>query len=238
MASPDGPADFDLELAALLAPAVCAGALGPAGCERPRAVEDECRRALASGTPEPSLRESLLMLVPFAGVPRALDAFAGLCAATGEGGSAFAPGDEGGANEAVRTARGRALFDSVYGPSADRVLARLGSLEPAVVPCVLSDAYGRVLARPGLAPAVRECLAVAVLCALRLENQLVGHVRGALRLGAAADDLRRVLSAAAAYAAPDLVAAAVAEARRFAGDRSEGRPQERGADEDERPGQG
>ena len=52
------------------------------------------------------------------------------------------------------------------------------------------------MSRGGLSEAQRERLAVVFLCALRLPNQLSGHVRGALRCGATAAEIEASLASA------------------------------------------
>lgn len=176
----------------LLAPVVAQGASG-----RTDRLHDALRAALAGGVPPSAVREGLLMLALFAGIPRTLDAFA---AFRGVHDGPFAPEAGLPTDPAERRARfrerGRALFDRVYGRDAERVLGRLLDLDPELPLWIVEDAYGRVLARPGLSAAERECLAVVALCALGLRNQLSGHVRGALHCGAAPDDVRACLDAA------------------------------------------
>jgi alkylhydroperoxidase/carboxymuconolactone decarboxylase family protein YurZ len=155
------------------------------------------RAARAAHLSDGTLREALLMLVPYAGYPRALAAFAAAALAPDESGRAAAAGDDVPAGE--RPERGRAAFARVYGPTADRVLAGLAALDPRLPAWTLEHAYGRVLARPGIALVDRELLAVSMLTALGdLEEPLLGHMRGAVRLGATPADV-----AAAIDAVPD-----------------------------------
>jgi alkylhydroperoxidase/carboxymuconolactone decarboxylase family protein YurZ len=143
-------------------------------------VASETAAALAAGVPRASLEEALLQIVPYAGHPRALAAFAAARPALG-------PADPAAAHEAPRDtfpAAGDAAFATVYGDSAPRVRAGLGALHPLLLPWTLEHAYGRVLARPALPPPVREVLGVAILTALGgQDDALLGHARAALRLG-------------------------------------------------------
>ena len=176
------PASRDLtegERAALGA-LLAAGAAGRV--ELVRALVAQAQRL---GLAAQVLREALLMLVPYAGYPRALAAFAvaGL-------GPDLRPGAADEAPAGARAARGRAAFDAVYGSSAPRILEGLEALDPRLPAWTLEHAYGRVLARPGLAPRERELLAVAILTALGgLDEPLLGHMRGALRLGASPEQV-------------------------------------------------
>ena len=142
------------------------------------------------------------MIHLFAGFPRALDALAAAVPSLPP--AATEPPDDRGAF----VSRGRALFGRVYGADAARVLSRIEALDPSLAAWVLEDAYGRVLSRGGLTPADRERLAVAMLAAQGLRNQLAGHVRGALLCGATAAEIEVSLAAASPWIAPDDLAAA------------------------------
>lgn len=173
------------ELRAALGCVAAAGAVG---------ARDLLRRSLALatslGATDAAQRETLLMLVPYAGYPRALAALA----AAGLG---PAP-DAGEIAAAQRADAGRRAFDQVYGPTAGRVLEGLARLDPRLPAWTLEHAYGRVLARPGLALLERELLAVSLLTALGgLEDPLLGHMRGARRLGASAAEVGAMIDAVA-----------------------------------------
>lgn len=172
-----------------LAALVAAGALG-LSAQVARAVGE----ARAAGATPSILREALLLLVPYVGHPRALAAFKAAGPLGGPAGS-----DE--ADPGQRAVRGRQAFEAVYGPTAGRVLDGLAALDPCLPAWTLEHAYGRVLARPGLALVERELLGVSLLTALGgLDDALLGHLRGAARLGASAEAL-----AAAVAALPDEV---------------------------------
>ncbi|MCG3133208.1 MAG: hypothetical protein HMLKMBBP_00329 [Planctomycetes bacterium] len=153
-------------------------------------VASSVRAAAARGVPESEVRETLRMLHPFIGFPRALDAFAAAGLAGG-GAPAGEPGDA--------EAAGRDAFERVYGPDAPRILARIRGMDEEAARRVIADAYGRVISQPGLPLVVRERIAVVVLAAQGLVNQLGGHVGGALRCGAAAGDIEADLAACAPW---------------------------------------
>lgn len=180
--APDDPAPLRAALGALVA----AGALGLK--DRVAAAVALARRA---GAGEGALRETLRMLVPYAGYPRALAAFgaAGLGPPETEAQAAELP-------SAVRTREGIQAFERVYGPTAKRVEAGLAALDPLLPAWTLEHAYGRVLARPDLPLLERELLAVSLLSALGgLDEALLGHMRGARRLGASAADVAAAVEA-------------------------------------------
>jgi alkylhydroperoxidase/carboxymuconolactone decarboxylase family protein YurZ len=64
-------------------------------------------------------------------------------------------------------------------------------MHPDLATWMIEQGYGRVLARPGLGARERELVTIAVLAASGWERQLVSHLIGAGRLGAAAADVRR-----------------------------------------------
>src|SRR5262249_55623454 len=89
------------------------------------------------------------------------------------------------------------------------VLRRIDRAAPGFAAWILEDAYGRVLSREGLATRERELLSIVALAALDCPAQLKSHVRGALRLGAALDEV----NAAVAIAAERISADATRRAR-------------------------
>lgn len=149
-----------------------------------------------------ALREGALMTHLFAGFPRAIEAFAVVEDAVRRAGQAWptsAPDD-------AAVGDGSAAFERIYGAHAGRVRARLSSYAAAFERAVIEDAYGRVLARPGLDARTRELMSVCALTALDLPRQLHSHLKGALACGATVDDLTEMVNLAA-----DLVAAWPAE---------------------------
>lgn len=171
-----------------LAALVALAARGAVGALAARA--EACREA---GVPAGALREALLQLVPYVGFPRTLSALGALAAA---GQLPAAPaGVAPDLAEAQRAPAGRAAFEAVYGETAARVRAGLAGLDPLLPAWTEEFAYGRVIARPQLALAEREVLAVAVLAALGgLGDPLLGHLRGAARLGVGRDELAALLA--------------------------------------------
>ena len=61
-------------------------------------------------------------------------------------------------------------------------------------------AWGEVWARPGLDRRARSCLTLALLTALRAENEIPMHVRAAIRHGVTPEEIREVVIHAALYA--------------------------------------
>ncbi|MEM9799434.1 MAG: carboxymuconolactone decarboxylase family protein [Planctomycetota bacterium] len=155
-----------------------------------------------------ALREALLQCHLFCGFPRTIAALDALRSA----GLVL----DGPADEDHEPARGAALFDRIYGESADDVRAHLGRLDPTFATWVAEHAYGRVLSRPALDAAARELLAVAALAATGHERQLASHVRGAIRCGASQGDVHAALTAVEDALGPERLERARAVAERFA----------------------
>ena len=61
-------------------------------------------------------------------------------------------------------------------------------------------AWGKVWARPGLDRRTRSCLTLALLTALRAENELAMHVRAAIRNGVTPEEIREAIIHAGLYA--------------------------------------
>lgn len=180
MRAPQRPAGDDLDL---LGAAAAAGAVG-----EPALLAEIVARARSCSVRPERLRETLRMLVPYAGYPRALAALKAAGLAPPE------PAPEPDPDQ--RAALGRAAFAGVYGETSERVLAGLKALDPLLPAWTLEHAYGRVLARPGLSLAERELVAVSLLTALGgLAEPLLGHMRGARRLGASVEQVARAVEA-------------------------------------------
>ena len=147
------------------------------------------RRAAPSGEPDRAWREALLQAHVFAGFPRVVEAYAALQAAGGLG--------EIGLDERLaedeQPERGRELFERIYGEHASRIRGFLRESHPDFADWIEGHAYGRILTRPGLSADRRELLAVCALAAFGQERQLASHVRGALRCGARAGEVREAL---------------------------------------------
>jgi len=151
----------------------------------------ELRRRAPPGEPDRTWREALLQAHVFAGFPRAVEAYGVLASAGGLG--ELEPDERLG--EPERHARGRELFERIYGAHAERIRRVLEHGHPDFAAWIEGHAYGRVLSRPGLSPAKRELLAVAALAALGQDRQLASHARGSVRCGADGADVRAVIDA-------------------------------------------
>ena len=75
-------------------------------------------------------------------------------------------------------------------------------------------AWGEVWGRPGLDRRTRSCLTLALLTALRAENEIPMHVRAAIRNGLTPEEILEVLIHTAVYAGVPAANSAVAIAQR------------------------
>jgi len=79
--------------------------------------------------------------------------------------------------------RGEEACAGVYGRTYHKLLLNLRALHPAIETLVVVDAYGKILARPGLDAKRRELCTLAAIAMLNAPNQLHAHLRGALNTG-------------------------------------------------------
>ncbi|MFN2384123.1 MAG: carboxymuconolactone decarboxylase family protein [Gemmatimonadota bacterium] len=152
----------------------------------------------APGVPPDHIEELLLQTYLFAGFPRAINAFftwQGWAARSGRGRGVrqLEP-------DRIDTwrERGERLCRLIYGENFEALQQRLARLHPALADWTLTEAYGKVLSRPGPDPARRELAAIGALIAIAAERQLVAHLEGARRAGVAERVLRAAATAVAA----------------------------------------
>jgi 4-carboxymuconolactone decarboxylase len=80
--------------------------------------------------------------------------------------------------------RGEQVCATVYGGQYQRLRENVLRLHPDLEDWMLTEGYGKVLARPGLDLKTRELCIVALLSAQDSPHQLYSHLRGALNAGA------------------------------------------------------
>lgn len=101
------------------------------------------------------------------------------------------------ATEDERLERGRALAELHLG---EGVIDRWRAVSPDMEELTSTFAFADLWGRPGLSRRDRSIVAMAITATLRAEPQLGWHVRGALRAGVSADEVREVLIAVAGLA--------------------------------------
>jgi alkylhydroperoxidase/carboxymuconolactone decarboxylase family protein YurZ len=161
------------------------------------------RRSAPPGEPDVRWREILLQSHLFAGFPRTVEAASVLVEAGGLGTPEAQELAEAGPVPVERQVEGgERLFARIYAERAPAVRAALIQAHPLLERWILGHAYDRVLARPGVQPAVRELCAVAALAAQGQDRQLAAHARGAVRLGASPEDVVAAVEEVRPWLAP------------------------------------
>lgn len=163
---------------------------------------------VAVRAPGPWVDELLLQSVLMVGYPRALVAAGVWRRVSGLPAPASEPALEEDPTE--WQARGVETCRVVYGGNYARLRQNVRALHPALDAWMISEGYGRVLSRPGLALETRELCSVAQIAWLDSPHQLHSHLRGALHAGASRDRIEWVLG----LAGEDCSAEARASARR------------------------
>jgi 4-carboxymuconolactone decarboxylase len=101
---------------------------------------------------------------------------------------------------ADRYEEGLRIRREVHGPDyVDRVMSATNEFDRPMQDLANEYCWGAVWGRPGLDRRTRSLLNVAMLAALNRPNQLRGHLDGALRNGASAEEIREVLLQVAVY---------------------------------------
>ena len=111
-------------------------------------------------------------------------------------------------------ARGMEVRRAVLGDAhVDRAIERTTPFTEPFQEFITKMAWGSVWTREGLGRRERSMITLAVLCALRCEDELAMHVRAALRNGLTADEIREVLLHTAVYAGVPAANSAFARAQ-------------------------
>jgi len=93
--------------------------------------------------------------------------------------------------------RGEELCGVVYGENYRKLRDSVQALHPAVDAWMVTEGYGRTLARPGLDLRRRELCTVAQTAVLEAPRQLHSHLRGALNAGATPEEVEATLDVVA-----------------------------------------
>lgn len=110
---------------------------------------------------------------------------------------------------------GEAVRRTVLGDAhVDRARAATTGFTAPFQQYVTRTAWGAVWDRPGLDLRTRSCLTLAILAALRCEEELAMHVAAAVRLGVTAEEIQEVLLHTTVYAGAPAGNAAFATAAR------------------------
>jgi 4-carboxymuconolactone decarboxylase len=139
------------------------------------------------------VEELVLQSVLMVGYPRALVAFAIWRKTSGVAATDTDPDQD--YNRAPEwTRRGEEHCALVYGENYRKLRQSVRELHPALDSWMVTEGYGRTLARPGLDLRRRELCIVAQTAVLETPRQLHSHLRGALNAGATFGQIEGTLS--------------------------------------------
>lgn len=100
-----------------------------------------------------------------------------------------------------RRAAGMTVRREVLGDAhVDRATANANEFTADFQDFITRYAWGEIWTRDGLDRRTRSCLTLALLTALRAENEIPMHVRAALRNGLTPDEIKEVFLHTAVYA--------------------------------------
>lgn len=117
---------------------------------------------------------------------------------------------------------GMAVRRAVLGDAhVDRAVAATTDVTAPFQELITRYAWGSVWARPGLDLRTRSCLTLALLTALRCEDELAMHVRAALRNGLTPAEISEVILHTAVYAGVPAANSALGVAQRVLAEQGE-----------------
>lgn len=145
-----------------------------------------------------AVEEALLQSYLFLGFPAALNAIGEWRRRTGRPAPEPARDDP-----AEWRRRGEEVCARVYGGQYERLRENIAKLHPEMERWMLTEGYGKVLARPGLELRERELCIAAILAGQDAEPQLYAHLRGALNTGARVDEVEEALGLACGMLPPE-----------------------------------
>jgi len=147
----------------------------------------------SSQVPAGWVDELLLQSILMVGYPRALIAF-GVWRKVSGLPSADTDPDQDYGRAGEWTKRGEEVCAVVYGENYGKLRESVRALHPAVDSWMITEGYGRTLARPALDLRRRELCTVAQTAVLEAPRQLHSHLRGALNAGASFGQIEGTLS--------------------------------------------
>jgi 4-carboxymuconolactone decarboxylase len=147
----------------------------------------------SSQVPAGWVEELLLQSVLMVGYPRALIAFTVWRRLSGVSAPDHDPDQDYG-RAAEWTRRGEEVCAVIYGENYQKLRESVRALHPAIDSWMVTEGYGRTLARPELDLRRRELCTVAQTAVLEAPRQLHSHLRGALNTGATFGQIEGALS--------------------------------------------
>jgi 4-carboxymuconolactone decarboxylase len=134
------------------------------------------------------VEETLLQSYLFVGYPTTLQALAVWRDLVAEPASV-----EGDTTQSSWPERGAAVCATIYGGQYERLRENVVRLHPDIEQWMVTEGYGKVLARPGLDFKTRELCIIGLLAAQDAAKQLYSHLRGALHAGATPSEVDEVV---------------------------------------------
>jgi 4-carboxymuconolactone decarboxylase len=158
-------------------------------------LRDRAGSLRLSQVPVAWIEELILQSVLMVGYPRALVAFTVWRKAGGSPAAESDP-DQDYSRASEWTRRGQEQCAVVYGENYQKLRQSVRALHPALDSWMITEGYGRTLARPGLDLCRRELCIMAQTAVLETPRQLHSHLRGALNAGATFGQIEGTLSIA------------------------------------------
>lgn len=150
----------------------------------PTLLREIIRTGFAYNAKPEDLYEALLQTYLFAGFPAALEGLSVLRSACKDTGRDFTPPSAQNINIDLFKERGQLLCEEIYTSAYEKMRRNLEATSPDLASWMIVEGYGKTLARPELAPRLRELIIAGVLAVLGWKTQLYSHLRGAMNLGA------------------------------------------------------
>lgn len=101
----------------------------------------------------------------------------------------------------------------------EQAVARTDAFTADFQDLITRYAWGEIWTRPGLDRRTRSCITVAMLAALRADEELALHIAAALRNGVTVDEIKEILLQVAVYAGVPAANSAFAAAARIVAER-------------------
>lgn len=166
------------------------------------AMREQVDEVITAGVPAVWVDELLLQSMLMVGWPRTLVAAGLWRQAVGAPPVDVECGLDYG-EHALWTVRGEETCRLIYGDNYAKLRRNVSSIHPALDVWMITEGYGRTIARPGLDLVRRELCVIAQTAVLDTPRQLHSHLRGALNAGASPALVEAVLTVVNPFLAYD-----------------------------------
>lgn len=95
-------------------------------------------------------------------------------------------------NQSESYMEGLTVAEKIYGDRLSKLINNIEKLSPSLSRWFISEGYGKVFSRAGVTLQDREITAIVCLCVLEFEEQLISHLRGAIRTGIKAEQIYKI----------------------------------------------